>query len=74
MPGQIVRLIYKPEMVEVPVLNQLIRRFDITVNIISAQVSAEGGWLEVQVSGSDSVLEEAIAWLHELGIQTQTSM
>lgn len=68
-----VRLIYPAEMVEVPVIHQLVRRFDLTVNILSANVTAEGGWVEIQLSGSEEELQEAQSWLAGMGIDIQSS-
>jgi len=71
MPDQIVRLIYPPHLLDVPVINQLIRRFDLTVNILRAQVSPDEGWVDVQLSGSAAAIESAATWLAGRGIEVQ---
>ncbi|MFN3309255.1 MAG: NIL domain-containing protein, partial [Anaerolineales bacterium] len=38
--NQTVRLIYPPSLLRVPVINQLIKEFDITVNILRAQIDS----------------------------------
>jgi ABC-type methionine transport system ATPase subunit len=71
MPDQIVRLIYPPRLLDVPVINQLIRRFDLTVNILRAQVSPNEGWVDVQLTGSAAAIESASTWLMGRGIEVQ---
>ncbi len=65
------RLIYPPSLVNVPVIQQLIRHYDVTVNILGAEISPEHGWVDLRVSGSDKVIEAAIAWLNGQGIEVQ---
>lgn len=71
MGAPIIRLVYPPELLRVPVLNHLIRKYDVTVNIIRAQVGKEAGWVEMQISGDDEVVEDALTWLREKGIYVQ---
>jgi ABC-type methionine transport system ATPase subunit len=71
MPDQVVRLVYPVSMLSVPVINQLIRRFDITVNILRAQIGGEQRWMEVQLAGNAMVIDEAIQWLKEQGIEVE---
>ena len=60
---------YPLNLLHVPVINQLIRRFNLTVNILRAQVDEQIGWLDVQINGSQDVVEQAISWLLEQGIE-----
>ncbi len=71
MSDQVVRLIYPPSLLSVPIINQLIRQFDLTVNILRAQIGGEDRWIEVQLAGNPVIIDEAIAWLQGLGIQVQ---
>jgi len=68
---QILRLVYPVSLMSVPIINQLIRRYDLTVNILRAQIGGEDRWMEVQLSGNPVVIDEAIDWLKEQGIQIQ---
>ncbi len=67
-----VRLVYPPSLVNVPVIHQLIRTFDLTVNIQGAQITDEQGWLDIQLIGSKPVLEAALSWLSGQGLEIQT--
>lgn len=69
MQERYVRLVYPPELVYTPVVSQLIRRYEITVNIIRAQISEESGWIEATLSGAAPELEAALGWLRSQGIQ-----
>jgi len=71
MPDQVIRLIYPPNLLDVPVINQLIRRFDLTFNILRAEVTPEAGWVDLQLTGSALAIENAIAWLSGQGVEVQ---
>ncbi len=65
------RLIYPPSLVNVPVIHQLIRTFEVTVNIRGAEITDEHGWLDIQLSGEKQVLQDAISWLEAQGIHVE---
>ena len=67
-----VRLVYPPELLDVPVVNQLIRRFNITLNIHRAEIGLESGWIEAQLSGEQSEIDAALKWLTDRGIQIES--
>lgn len=71
MDAQIIRLVYPPHLLDVPIINQLIRHFDLTVNILQAQVTSQEGQIEIQLTGTALTIETAITWLIENGIETQ---
>ncbi len=74
MSDQIVRLVYPPSLLSVPIINQLIRRYDLTVNILRAQIGGEDRWIEVQLAGNPAIIEQAIAWLEEIGVDVQSQI
>lgn len=69
MTDQVLKLIYPPSLLSVPVINQLIRRFDLTVNILRAQIGGEDRWMEVQLAGHPMVINDAIEWLKSQKIE-----
>ncbi len=71
MDAQIIRLVYPSHLLDVPIINQIIRRYDLTVNILQAQVTSREGWVELQLTGASSAIEEAVTWLIERGIEVQ---
>ncbi|MBT3239805.1 MAG: FeS-binding protein [Chloroflexi bacterium] len=73
MAEHVVRLIYPPDLLNMPVINQLIRQYsDLDINILRAEVSPREGWLEVQFVGNAAMIENAIHWLQEQGIEVLT--
>lgn len=71
MDNEIVKLTYPSSLLKVPVINQLIKNFEITLNIIRAQIDTDQGWIEVQLSGNPLVIEEAMLWLRSQGVDVQ---
>lgn len=71
MSGQVIRLVYPASLLHVPIINQLIRQYDVTVNILRAQISEDQGWLEVQLAGNPMIIEDAVAWLKTQGVEIQ---
>ena len=71
MPDQVIRLIYPPHLLDVPVINQLIRRYDLTFNILKAEVTPNTGWVDLQLTGTSGAIESAITWLSGQGIEVQ---
>jgi len=71
MSDQVYRLIYPVSLLSVPIINQLIRRYDLTVNILRAHIGGENRWMEVQLTGDPLVIEDAITWLKDQGIEVQ---
>lgn len=69
MAEQTIRLIYPSSMVNVPVINQLIRNYEVTVNIVGAQVTGGEGWIDIQISGDALIIGDALQWLKGQGIE-----
>jgi L-aspartate semialdehyde sulfurtransferase ferredoxin len=69
MAEQTIRLIYPSSLVNVPVINQLIRNYNVTVNIVGAQITGGEGWIDIQVSGDTPVIKDALVWLESQGIE-----
>ncbi len=69
MLSQSVRLVFPPSLQDEPIINRLLRRYSFTVNILRASVSAEEGWMDIQVSGKAPEIEDSITWLREQGVE-----
>jgi ABC-type methionine transport system ATPase subunit len=50
------------------VIQDLIRRFDLAVNILQAQISMEEGWIEVHLTGEGAEIDRALEWLTAQGL------
>jgi ABC-type methionine transport system ATPase subunit len=69
MPNRTLRLNYPAALLRQPIVQQLIRTFNVSVNIVRAQISLEEGWLEIEVEGAEAELDRAEAWLGLQGIE-----
>ncbi len=69
MANQSIRLIFPPRLQDEPIINRLLRRYSFTVNILRANVSAEEGWMDLQITGKPLELEESFTWLREQGVE-----
>jgi ABC-type methionine transport system ATPase subunit len=69
MLSQSVRLVFPPSLQDEPIINRLLRRYSFTVNILRASVSADEGWMDIQISGKAAEIEESFAWLREQGVE-----
>jgi ABC-type methionine transport system ATPase subunit len=73
MAEQVVRLIYPPALLNAPIINLLIRTYsELVVNILRAEVDTTAGWLEVQLVGNPGLIESAVNWLREQGVEVNT--
>ena len=69
MPTRTLRLIYPPILLRRPIINQVILDFEVSINILQAEITQEEGWMEVQISGESHEVARTMAWLEEIGIQ-----
>ena len=68
---QSIRLVYPPSLINVPIIYQLIRNYDLNVNILRAHITEEEGWIDLQVAATQPVTEKALSWLRSQGIEIQ---
>ncbi len=66
-----IKLIYPAHLVDRPILYEMIKRFDIVTNIRAANITAEEGWLVVELSGEPEQLDVALAWIAGQGVQVE---
>ncbi len=71
MPNRRVKFVYPPSLVDEPILYQLVRKYDLVTNLHRAEVNAQGGILELDLRGPDGVIEQALAWVRQQGIQVE---
>lgn len=69
MLSQSVRLVFPPSLHDEPIINQLMRRYAFTVNILRANVTLDQGWIDIQITGKASEIENALSWLREQGVE-----
>ncbi len=63
---------FPEELVDRPMIYEMVKRFDVVPNIRRANVEANSGWVILELSGSDDAREAAVAYLEELGCTVNT--
>lgn len=69
MISQSIRLVFPPSLQDEPIINRLLRRYSFTVNILRANVTADQGWIDIQISGKAPEIENSVSWLREQGVE-----
>lgn len=64
-----VYLTFPSELIQVPVIYQLGKNFDIVTNIRRADVTPNYGWVALELEGQEENLERGVAWLKEQGVK-----
>jgi ABC-type methionine transport system ATPase subunit len=62
-------LTFPEHLVSQPVIHRLGAEFGLITNIRRANIEERGGWLIVEVDGTDERIASAVAWLAEQGLQ-----
>lgn len=58
---------FPEELVDRPMVYELVRRFDVVPNIRRANVEAHSGWVILELGGPPERVEESIGYLAGLG-------
>jgi ABC-type methionine transport system ATPase subunit len=58
---------FPEELVERPMIYELVKRFDVVPNVRRANVESHSGWVILELSGDPDARAAAIAYLEELG-------
>ena len=58
---------FPDELVERPMIYELVKRFDVIPNIRRANVEAHSGWVILELSGAPDARDAAISYLEGIG-------
>jgi hypothetical protein len=58
---------FPEDLVERPMIYEIVKRFDVVPNIRRAGVEAHSGWIILELSGAHDARDAAIAYLEEHG-------
>lgn len=58
---------FPEQIVERPVVFELVKRFDIVPNIRRANVEDHSGWMILELAGPAPAIDAALAYLDEIG-------
>ncbi|HKA55521.1 MAG TPA: NIL domain-containing protein [Candidatus Binatia bacterium] len=64
-------LTYPPALIKEPIIYLLGKKFEIVTNIRGANVSNQMGLLALEVEGTASEIDKAVAWLRAQGITVE---
>ncbi len=64
-----VYLTFNEDTVREPVIWKMAREFDVVTNIRTAEVKDHMGLVGLEIEGNDDVVEAAIVWLKQQGVQ-----
>ena len=62
-------LTFPERLVSQPIVHRLGTEFGLVTNIRRANIEERGGWIIVEVDGTDERIASAVAWLAEQGLQ-----
>ena len=63
---------FHAELVDRPMVYEVVKRFDVVPNIRRANVEAHSGWVILELSGDQAQIEATIAYLEEVGCTVNT--
>jgi len=63
---------FPEELVDRPLVYELVKRFDVVPNIRRANVEQHSGWLIVELDGTEAQRAEAVAFLEGVGCTVNT--
>lgn len=63
-----VKLTFPEELVRLPVLARLVRRYDVEPNVRRANVEEDRGWIVCELEGEAAAVDEGLSWLRREGV------
>ena len=64
-------LTYPPTLIKEPIIYLLGKNFEVITNIRGANVSNEMGLMALEIDGSASEIDKAVAWLRAQGVTVE---
>lgn len=62
-------LTFPEALISEPVIHRVGTEFALVTNIRRANIEEHGGWVILEVEGTDEAIAAAVAWLAEQGLQ-----
>jgi ABC-type methionine transport system ATPase subunit len=63
---------FPEDLVDRPMIYEVVKRFDVVPNIRRANVEAHSGWVILELTGTQDHLDAAIVYLEEVGCTVNT--
>lgn len=58
---------FPEELVDRPIIYEVVKQFDVVPNIRRANVESHSGWVILELAGEPGPLDDSVAWLENLG-------
>ncbi len=69
MTKRCVTLTFNEEAIAQPIIYNLGQQFNVVTNIRQANITEDGGWVEVELEGENQNIEDGIAWAISKGVR-----
>jgi ABC-type methionine transport system ATPase subunit len=63
---------FPEELVDRPMIYEVVKRFDVVPNIRRANVEQHSGWVILELDGASAQLQASMAYLEEVGCTVNT--
>ena len=64
-----VKFSFEQQLIKEPVIWKLGKQFDIVTNIRRADVTAEFGWVILELDGEEDEIERGLEWVEQQGVR-----
>ena len=71
MASMRVRLTFPTNLVTEPIIYSVGTKFDIVTNIRRANISKDTGWVVLEITGDDAILQNAVEYLQQTGVSVE---
>ncbi len=69
MVKQYAMFTFPQDMVREPVIHTLSQQYNVVTNIRRADISADSGWVVLELEGEESDIEQGIFWVTSKGVR-----
>lgn len=64
-----VKFSFEQHLIKEPIIWKVGKQFDVVTNIRRADVTAEFGWVILELSGDEDEIERGLKWVEEQGVR-----
>ena len=72
MPLRRVKLTFRTELIQRPVIYELGKDFEIVTNIRRAAVDQDDGWVVLELEGTIEEIERGLTWVASQGVEVNS--
>ena len=59
---------FPEELVDRPLIYEVIKEYDVVPNIRRANVETHTGWVILELTGDQQAIDDAVSWFSEVGV------